>query len=181
VSYPWPGLDLTNLNKVQASIYFFRQVARIYQHLVEKKDRDVVEHFVSTYFPCIEAIVEKIMQNYSNETAKLLLELLQMFLSIIHLEMPMYLKDFERIGKWVMFFKAILGAPFEAKELVYCWKVREESAKIILKLLQQYCDHHLDGKFDHGWQSAFAQKFGLDLLTSCESVFSQVKASYMSD
>jgi len=36
VSYPWQGLDLTNPNKVQASIYFFRQVARIYQHLVAK-------------------------------------------------------------------------------------------------------------------------------------------------
>lgn len=111
VSYPWPGLDLVNPNKVQASIYFYRQVGRIYQHLVAEKDRAVIENFVSSYFPYIETVVEKIMQNYSNDTAKLLCEVLQMFLSVIHLEMPAYLRDLEHVSKWVFFAKAILGAP----------------------------------------------------------------------
>lgn len=165
---------------MQASIYFFRQVARVYQNL-NNPDRQVLEHFVSSYFPLIEGIVEKIMQNYNNDTAKLLWELLQMFHSAIHMDIPVYLKDFSRIGKWLLFIKAILGAPLEAKEYTFCWKVREEAAWIVLKLLQQYCDHYLDGKKDQNWNALFGQQFGADLLASCESLFALVKVSYMTE
>jgi hypothetical protein len=75
VSYPWQGLNITDINKVQANIYFYRQLARCYQHLVSKEDRIVIEHFVANYFSFIEGIVQKIMQNYSNDAAKLLFEL----------------------------------------------------------------------------------------------------------
>jgi hypothetical protein len=121
------------------------------------------------------------MQNYSNDAAKLLFELLQMFSSIIHLEMPIYLKDFGNIGKWVVFIKTILGAPLETKELANCWRVREEACRIVLKLFQQYSNANLDGKLDQGWQNSFVQRFGLELLTSCEALFNLVKVSYMTD
>jgi hypothetical protein len=42
VSYPWQGLNITDMNKVQANIYFFGQLARCYQHLVRQEERVVI-------------------------------------------------------------------------------------------------------------------------------------------
>lgn len=119
------------------------------------------------------------MSNYNDETAKLLLELLQMFSSLIHLDLPQYLRDFNNIGRWISFLQTILEAPLEAKDSTNFWKIRDESSKILLKLFQQYCNGNSDGKQWKGWGPTFTQKFTPQMLNTTEKLFYLTKVSYV--
>lgn len=39
--FPWVGLNISDPAKIPANILFYRQVAKFYQYLMDKADRDV--------------------------------------------------------------------------------------------------------------------------------------------
>jgi hypothetical protein len=86
--FPWPGLNISDPAKIQANILFYRQVAKIYQFLAGDEERKILDAFVIQYFPIIEGLVEQILQNYNDQTSKMLLELLKTFQSVIHIGIP---------------------------------------------------------------------------------------------
>lgn len=52
-SFPWPNLNISDPSKVQANVYFYRQLAKVYQFLLDKQYRDLRDNFTQTHFPAI--------------------------------------------------------------------------------------------------------------------------------
>ena len=58
-------------SNIMASIYFCSQVAKVYEW-IDIKGREAFDVFISDFFPKIENLIENIMSNYNEQTAKLL-------------------------------------------------------------------------------------------------------------
>lgn len=55
------------------------------------------------YFPRLEDIVQKIFENYNQQTSELLYEALKAFYSSFHVEVPNYLRNFAALEKWLLY------------------------------------------------------------------------------
>lgn len=134
------GLLESDLNSgISASVYFCRQVARFYEWL-NGEERNPLNKFMNDLFPKLEEIVEKIMKEYNSVTRKLLTELLEMFYSSFHIDIPPYLRNFERLDKWLLYFKTIFKAPIDDYEENHI-----QSSRIFVKFFQKYCQDGADG------------------------------------
>lgn len=142
---------------ISASVYFCRQVARFYEWLSHEQ-KGPLEKFVNDLFPRIEQLVVKIVSEYNNATRVLLLELLEMFYSAFHVDLPVYLRDFDNLDKWILYISTIFQAPindFPDNHIIV--------SKIYVKLLSMYCKDGTDGKGYRGWGAQFRQKYAVDL------------------
>jgi hypothetical protein len=120
---------------------------------------------VLAYFPRLESIVEKIFENYNEQTAELLYEALKAFYSAFHIEIPYYLRNFAALDKWILFAQTILNVQADPLSL----KNQELAARIYLKLFSLYANDSLEGKVkEHkGWAAQFRARY-------CERVFQHV-------
>lgn len=102
--------------------------------------------------------MEKILTDYNNTTRVLLEELLEMFYSSFHIEVPEYLRDFNNISKWLFYLGTVLKAPiddFPNNHILI--------SRIYVKFFTMYCRDGTDGKMYKGWGFQFRQKHALDL------------------
>lgn len=61
VSYPWEGLDITNMDYVEANSIIFEQIGVVYEYLLEEHGRSILEATINQYFPMIEGLIKQIL------------------------------------------------------------------------------------------------------------------------
>lgn len=145
---------------ISATPYFCRQVARFYEWL-PLEAKQPLEKFVNDLFPRLEQLVEKIISEYNNQTRVLLFELLEMFYSAFHVDLPTYLRDFTNLDKWILYMSTILQAPiddFPGNHIIV--------SKVYVKLFSMYCRDGTDGKNYKGWGKQFREKNALNLYNT---------------
>lgn len=104
------------------------------------------EEFIANIFPQLEILMERILSNYTEQTRVLLNELLNMFYCAVHLEIPFYLRNFDNLSKWLMYFHTTLKAPLDNypnNHIVV--------SRIYVKLFSMFCRSGTDGKAYRGW------------------------------
>ncbi len=73
-----------------------------------KEERVVIEKLVLDCFPLFFELTQKLLQNYNNDTALLVKEVLKVFAYVIHLEMPVTLYKLETLKNWFVIFETIM-------------------------------------------------------------------------
>lgn len=150
-------------DQIIASVYFFRQVAKANEYETPQ-NRGGFQNFIMQYFPRIQPIVEKIFQNYNEQTSELLLEIFKAFYSSFQIEIPVYLRDFNNFDKWLLFFQTILKIPSEPTSI----KNQEIAVRVYLKIFMLYANDAPDGKQQYkGWAAQFRVRY-------CQRIFQQV-------
>ena len=69
-----------------------------------------------------------------------------MFYASFHLEVPHYLRNFDNLDKWLLYFKTIMQAPVNDYPHNHTLVSR-----IYVKLFSMYCRDGTDGKQYRGW------------------------------
>lgn len=162
VDFPWPGVehaladDLTG--PIAAGIYFSRQVVKVNEWF-QGDERRPLEVFLTQFMPQIEGVLEQVLANYNDETAKLLEQILKTFYSAFHIEVPLYLRDFNRLAKWVGYFETILLCPLSITPAA-----RLIVARSYLKFFALYANEVQDGRQFRGWAEEFRRVFAGRLL-----------------
>lgn len=86
------------------------------------------------------------------------MEILEMFYSAFHIEVPEYLRNFDNLDKWLLYFRTVFKAPLDNFN-----KNHVEVSRIYVKLFSMYCRDGTDGKQYKGWGLMFRQKYAQDL------------------
>lgn len=81
-----------------------------------------------------------------------------MFYSAFHIEVPEYLRNFDNLDKWLLYFRTVFKAPLDNFN-----KNHVEVSRIYVKLFSMYCRDGTDGKQYKGWGLMFRQKYAQDL------------------
>ena len=101
-----------------------------------------MESFTVNIFPRLEVIVEQVLTSFNEQTCKLLEEILECFYSAFHVSIPQYLRDFDKIDRWMVFFNCVLGAPTSEISL----NSQILISRIYIKFFALYSNEAQDGK-----------------------------------
>lgn len=100
---------------------------------------------VSTLFPAIEQVVQKLLENSEEEEFQELLKLVsKIFWSATNVTIPQYLRDLSIFTKWFHFLLLLFGSPVpnvyaDDSQLVH-WKTKKWVGHIFLRFIQRYGD-----------------------------------------
>lgn len=112
---------------------FCRQIAKAYEYSTHPDERAKAENFVTNYFPKLENLIEQCLTSFNEQTSKLICIILKTFFSIMHTELPEYLKNQDNLVKWFVYVKTVLNAQLENNLLN-----QRIAARILSRLVSQY-------------------------------------------
>lgn len=177
VSYPWEGLDLTKIEEAEPNSYIFEQIGVFYEYVVDDKERDVLEFTLNQYLPMIEGYIKQILENYSEQTAKVLSSYLNMMLSSSNMELPQYLRDFNHIQLWLLYLKTILTYQVNLNtpdHQNYYLQNQILAAKIIRHFINQHCKDNSE-EDDLPWVHQFIAQFVPDTFATVVTLLFEKK------
>jgi len=75
------------------------------------KEREPLEHIVNSAFPLLEALMQKFLASYNEQTGVLIKVVLKIFHHCMHLILPKYLLDPAKFDVWMQYLKILLDNP----------------------------------------------------------------------
>ncbi|GJQ13433.1 hypothetical protein GpartN1_g5224.t1 [Galdieria partita] len=154
----WPNLvqslvyeigNSQSVNQLHGALLLCRILLKSYEYYSTGEDQAQQETYlnniVSTLFPTMEQVVQKLLENPEREDFQELLKLVsKIFWSATNVTIPEYLRSISVFSKWQHFLLHLFGlslpnANMDDPQLVY-WKTKKWIGHIFLRFIQRYGD-----------------------------------------
>ncbi|CAD8152713.1 unnamed protein product [Paramecium pentaurelia] len=158
----WPQLvqqlviklqNYTSYEDLWSALLTLRRTCEVHQFLLDN-DRKPLEPLVASTFPLLETLIQKFLENYNEQSGQLVKVILKIFHHATHLVMPIYMRDFNAVAKWMLFLKTIISAPTPPelasftqdseeetrREKSYIWTNKKWASRIVLRFIQKFAN-----------------------------------------
>lgn len=164
IDYPerWPELvpelvgklgSMGTFDEMYGTLLTLRRLTENYQFQLDE-DREPLEAIVAQTFPLLEGLMQKSLENYTEQTGVLVKVVLKIFHHCMHLQLPLYLQSTDTLDRWVAYLKAILQGqvPPELltptldeqevtrREKTFYWVNKKWAGRICQRIIQKYCN-----------------------------------------
>ncbi|CAK65923.1 unnamed protein product (macronuclear) [Paramecium tetraurelia] len=158
----WPQLvqqlviklqNFTSYEDLWSALLTLRRTCEVHQFLLEN-DRQPLEPIVASTFPILETLIQKFLEGYNEQSGQLVKVILKIFHHATHLVMPIYMRDYNVVARWMLYFKTIIQAPpppelstltqdaeeETRREKTYIWTNKKWASRIILRFIQKFAN-----------------------------------------